>query len=134
MRSIGCMVGVPEQNSDSSRPQIGRTFKKKRLSQPIPCASAWAPRPRCSMRTLAICAEATTLPRLDHARVDLAGEAQHVDVVVDADLLLAGDQQVAVRQHAGDDGGDRAGEVVAVLGRAGAGRSCCSSCRRRWRG
>src|SRR5678815_2890291 len=39
---------------------------------------------------------------LDHVRVDLAGEAQDVDVVVDADLLLAGDEQVAVRQHAGD--------------------------------
>src|SRR6187431_1066070 len=43
---------------------------------------------------------------LDHPRVDLAGEAQDVDVVVDADLLLARDEQMAVRQHAGDDGGD----------------------------
>ena len=39
------------------------------------------------------------LPALDRARVDLAREAQHVDVVVDADLLLAGDHQVAVGQH-----------------------------------
>ena len=30
---------------------------------------------------------------LDRARVDLAREAQHVDVVVDADLLLAGDSR-----------------------------------------
>ena len=41
---------------------MGRTFKKKRESQPIPWASACAPRPRCSTRTLAICAEATVLP------------------------------------------------------------------------
>ena len=81
--------------------QIGRTFKKKRPSQPIPCASA------CGAAAAVLDAHVGDLRRgddvagLDRARVDLAREAQHVDVVVDADLLLAGDQQVAVRQHAG---------------------------------
>ena len=60
---------------------------------------------------------------LDQQRVDLAGEAQHVDVAVDADLLLAGDQQVAVGQHVGDEHGDGAEEVVAVLGGALAGEA-----------
>ena len=55
---------------------------------------------------------------LDRPRIDLAREAQHVDVLVDADLLLAGDQQVTVGQHAAHDDRDRAAEVVAVLGGA----------------
>ena len=81
--------------------QIGRTLRKKRL-QPADAL-------RLGLRAAAALLDAHVgdlrrgddVAGLDRARVDLAGEAQDVDVVVDADLLLAGDQQVAVRQHAG---------------------------------
>ena len=50
--------------------------------------------------------------RLDGARVHLAREAQHIDVVIDADLLFARDHQVAIGQHGRDDGGDADGGGV----------------------
>src|SRR4029450_8948102 len=56
--TVSAWAGCPH----SRETQIGRTFKKKRASQPIPWASACCPRPRCSMRTLAMCALATLLP------------------------------------------------------------------------
>src|SRR4029077_17831685 len=44
------------------RAQTGMTLRKTRPSQPIAWASDCAPRPRCSSRTLAICALGTLLP------------------------------------------------------------------------
>src|SRR4029450_13258600 len=55
--TVSAGAGCPH----SRETQIGRTFKKKRASQPIPWASAAWPRPRCSMRTFATWAEGTTL-------------------------------------------------------------------------
>ena len=73
--------------------QIGRTFKKKRPSQPIPCASAWCAAAALLDPHVGDLRRGDDVARLDRARVDLAGKAQHVDVVVDADLLLAGDSR-----------------------------------------
>ena len=67
------------------------------------------------MRTLATEAEGTHIAGADGARVHLAGEAQHVHVVIDANLLLARDHQMTVGQHSGDDSGDGAAEVIGVL-------------------
>ncbi len=50
------------------------------------------------------------------ARVDRAGEAQHVHVGVHADLLFPHHAQVAVGQHLLHGGGDGAGEGVVARG------------------
>ncbi len=53
--------------------------------------------------------------RLQRARVHRAREAQHVHVLVHADLLFAGHHQVPVGQHLHHRGGDGAGEGVGAF-------------------
>jgi hypothetical protein len=100
--------------------QIGRTLRKKRAQPAHPCASACAPRPRCSSRTLAIWCWARCC-RAGWRAGPPGPRSAARRRVVDADLLLAGHQQVAVGQHLAHHHGDGAGEVVAVLGGALAG-------------
>ena len=52
--------------------------------------------------------------RLHMARVNRAGKLQHIHTLVDAHLLFAHHQQVAVRQHLHHRGGDGAGEGLIV--------------------
>src|SRR4051812_48792487 len=61
------------------------------------------------------------LDRLDRVargeldRVHDAGEADEFRALVDADLLLAAHEEIAVREHFGDRHRDRSGEVVRVV-------------------
>ena len=58
------------------------------------------------MRACAILVEVDRVVALDVLRPHDAGDDQFADFEVDADLLLALDHEVAVRQHLRDHGGD----------------------------
>jgi hypothetical protein len=62
------------------------------------------------MRVCAILLESMVIVALDVLRPHDAGDDQFANFVVDADLLLAFDHEVAVRRQLRDDGGDVGGE------------------------
>src|SRR6185312_12012894 len=55
---------------------------------------------------------------VDIGRPDDAGYGEHAQFVVHADLLLAADDEIAVRQHPGHDGGDGKLDVLGPGGMA----------------
>src|SRR5947207_15139173 len=85
IRSIGCMVGSDRQDVEEEAAQPADALRLGLRAT----AALLDPHVGDLRRRDDIAA-------LDHLGVDLAREAEHVDVVVDADLLLAGDEQVAV--------------------------------------
>ena len=114
-----------------------RSAERSKRSAPasqFPAPRPAAPRPRCSMRTLAICAEATVLPGW-MARGSTWPEKRSTSTLWLTPICFSpAIDQVAVGQHLGHGDGDGAGEVVAVLGAALAVEGVARRCRRRWRG
>jgi hypothetical protein len=81
-------------------------LRKKRDSQPMTWAESMKPLALYSMRASATWVEVTVFAAVIVFGIDHAGEAHELLALLEADLLFAGHQQVAVGQHLDHRAGD----------------------------